>query len=536
MVDFDKAFKETPAAFSEGVSNHLKTLQEMEEKPVKRKSYTAVLIAALLIVALAATAFAVANRARLFDFFDSWREQEIPQTPTEFTQVLSGDAPLLSASFDDLIVTVTEAAGDGDWYYFNTTIELKPGVAGRINAPGSEPIGSIINTKDGQSVYFVRDYMMHEDRFCDSGDWKVNEDGSISSVNVIKLVEAADTARMSCYITYVKAEPGALPDETGTHTTLLPFEIPMPAPVETWKVAEPVSLEELGLTLDELYFKKAQDATYCFTYLRYEGGAAVDYKLPYGYYGLTLRVLREDGEILIPRLQCEWIQDTYFSGYNALELETLPERVILEVIDENSEKVYGKATITLTRGELALDELAKYREHPEMMLDLRDMYFPWSDIPFVTDYAYISTGEDSAPVYLDPRDPSTLVGTYYSGLELVPNITFNGWTSVYIDDWGNTKIKGYIRSEFLVRAPEEARPGIPVAVVNGLAGESVDVRIRPDEASAVQAMVVAQDRVLIIGEMNGWYHIAREEDDFTHVIGFVPTSALTPLEERVSMR
>ena len=545
MADFDKAFQETPSAFSQGVSNHLRALQEMEEKPVKRKSFSVVLIAALVIMTLAATALAVANRAGLLDFFSSWKEQDIPQTPTEFTQVLNGEAPLLREEFDDFIVTVTEAAGDGRTYYFNTTIELKPGVSGHLvglDRPGSDGIDAAINANDGLPVYFVRDYIYHGEAICDSGDRMQNADGSISSVSVIDLVEASDVARMGSYITYVKSESGVMPDETATHTTMIPFEIPILPPVDARKLTNTVSFEELGITLDELYFKKMEYATYCFTYLQYEGGAQVGYRLPYGRNGLTLRVLNEDGLILIPRLACGWASGTYFSGYNYSDysmrnMEDLPGRVVLEVIDENSETVYGSATVDLVSGELETDKLAAYNERPETMLDQRDMYFPWSDMSFDVEYAYLSTDDGGIPVYLDPRDPSTVVGNYYSGLKVAPNITFDGWSSIYYfgDDY-NTSIKGYVRSESVVAEADAATPGIPIAQLNEQTGESIDVHVRPSETSTVWARVDGQDRLLVIGEMDGWYQIAREEGGFMRVIGYVPAEALTLTEERVSMR
>ena len=548
MADFDKAFQETPSTFSQGVSNHLRALQKMEEKPMKRKSFSVVLIAALVIVALAATALAVANRAGLLDFFSSWKEQDIPQTPTEFTQVLNGEAPLLREEYDDFIVTVTEAAGDRRTYYFNTTIELKPGVPGHLvdidYAHGPDGIDAAIFAEDGLPVYFVRDYIYHGEAICDSGDRMRNEDGSISSVNVIDLIEAGEVARMGCYVTYVKSESGVLPDEAATHTVILPFEIPMPTPVDTRKLAEAVTFEALGITLDELYFKKIGDVIYCFTFLQYQGGAPVDYKLPYGpdRNGLSVRVINEDGEVLIYDLNCRWDSGTYFSGYNISGYTTeiidkLPDRVTLEVIDEKGGVFYQSATVDLTPGQIAQDDLSVYWERPEMMLDQRDMYFSWSDMSFVTEYAYLSTDQDSIPIYLDPRDPSTLVGNYYSGLKVQPNITFDGWSSVYYygDDY-NTSIKGYVRSEFVVTDADAMIPGIPIALLNEQAGESVDVRIRPTEASTVWAKLTGQDQVLVIGETDGWYQIAREEGGFMRVIGYVPAEALTLTEERVSMR
>ncbi len=61
MIEFDKAFKETPLTFSQGIDRHLEHLQQ-EDFAVKRKSLSVILVAALLLVLLTASAFAIANK------------------------------------------------------------------------------------------------------------------------------------------------------------------------------------------------------------------------------------------------------------------------------------------------------------------------------------------------------------------------------------------------------------------------------------------------------------------------------------------
>lgn len=542
MLDLDKGFRETPSAFSQGISDHLKTLREKEEPMVKRKSFTAVLIAALIIVALTATALAVAGRAGLLTFFTAWKEDGIPQTPTELTHELAGEKPLLQTEFDDLAVTVTEAAGTGRTYYFNTTIELKPGIPGRvidIDLITQDDVDDALSAKNGGPVYFVRSYMMHEEALADSGDWMANADGSVSSVSVIDIIEAADTAQMYCYVTYVKVEPGALPKETDAQTAFLPFQIPMKEPADTRRVQTPVSLGDIGISLDELYFKRMSDATTCFVYLRYEGGEAVDYKLPHGNQGLTLRVLSEDGtEILVPRLNCGWVSDTYFCEFTTLQTDALPSRVVLEAVDTVSGTVYASTVVELEDGRLDPTKLAHYRTNPGRMWDYRDMYFPWSNTDTI-ETAYLSTdGETGIPLYLDPRAPSTLVGTYYSGLKVQPNVTFDGWTSVYFGDGNAMGTQGYVKSEFVTVEPENVNPGLPVALVAGQESEHIDVRTSPDAVSTMRAMVTGQDQVIVIGEAGAgdWFQIAREEKGTFRVIGYVPRDALQLTDKRITMR
>lgn len=59
MMDFDKAFRETPDSFSRGISAHLRALQRKEEAIVKKKLSVGLIIAIMLMLA-AVTALAVA--------------------------------------------------------------------------------------------------------------------------------------------------------------------------------------------------------------------------------------------------------------------------------------------------------------------------------------------------------------------------------------------------------------------------------------------------------------------------------------------
>lgn len=539
-IDWDKAYGPQTEEFHRILVNAF----EREENHMKRKSLTAIFLTALLIIALAVTAFAVANRAGLLDFFETWDNNDITQTPTVITHSLSSGAPLLVATFDDLIVTVTEAVGEGEWYYFNTTIELKPGVPGRVLCIDM-PYEQYLDDDFEQPSYFVRSYMLHENAISSSGDWMANEDGSVSALSMLNIVEAADIAQMQCYITYVRSEPGELPVETESHTKYLPFTLPMAEPERASKLIEPVILENIGVQFDEILLKEVCGETYCFMYLQYNGGEAVNYKLPYGNHGLTIRVLDEDTrEVIVPRASMEWVHDNLFYGNNLVELKEWPDALRIEIVDESNEpneygiNMYGTALLELEDGRLDVDRVRKYRIMPNQKWDYRDMYFAWTDMSFVADLAYITTSsEEGVSVLADPTDPTSLIGHFYSGLRVSPNITFRDWTSIYFAGGMNTGIQGYIKTAALTTDADQTVEGLPVARIVGSLSGSVDVKMSPSKTSTTRTVLEIGEEIIIVGSMNSeWYQVAKTEDGWTKIIGYVPANVAELTGEHTSMK
>lgn len=502
----------------------------VQEEPIKSKSLSPALLIALLIVLFTVTAIAMAQRAGVLDFFASWKDQGIPQTPAAFDRETAEGEILLQFVYDDLVVKVTDVVRDGDDYYINTTIELQEDIPGHlvdIDAPDAkEEIDMALHAKDGLPVYYVRSYVLHGDSQSDSGDRIVNPDGSISALHVIRIMEASNVANMQCYVTYVKAEPGRKPVETSVHAKYIPFVLPLPEAIESRGSWHRTEIDSLGIWLDALYMKRTTQGVQCFSYIEYLGGEPVDFKLPFGRRGLTLRMTdAETGAIIVPRLNVEWIADAKFCGYNVVHLDRLPSTVTIDAIDENDGTLYGSINMEMEQSTFAGERLGGYVDNSNQMPDLRDMYFPWSDMRFVADTAYVMTGgQDSAPIYLDPTDDTTLVGHYYTGLAVSPNITYDGWTSVYFGDRDSTGTKGYIRSTYLVELPQESSH-------YGYAKAQTDVRIRPSKSSAIKTTLIPTERIILMGKMDGWYHIAREEEGIIRVIGYVPCDAIVQTTE-----
>jgi len=117
-----------------------------------------------------------------------------------------------------------------------------------------------------------------------------------------------------------------------------------------------------------------------------------------------------------------------------------------------------------------------------------------------------------------------------------PNITFGEWTSIYFGGWDEIYTQGYVKSEFLVREPEEAYPSIPTAHIAYPATESVDIHIRPTEVSTVKGSVAGQSEAFVIGTADGWFHIATEAGNGMRAIGFIPSDTVVLTEERAIMR
>lgn len=203
-------------------------LNRIEEKPRVRFRAATVVMAALLVMLLAVTAYAIVNRAGIHEFFTSWNQRNGYTAPETFIHSVGGEKPLLHENAGDLEVTVTEALGDGEDYFFITTVSLPEGKEGHLVNLASLENGltSAPTYSDGLPIYYIHTEVMYEDYGAMTFDWIENEDGSISFFSDNTIVPSDTDASMSCMVTYAKCEDGMLPLPDEFETVLLPFTLP----------------------------------------------------------------------------------------------------------------------------------------------------------------------------------------------------------------------------------------------------------------------------------------------------------------------
>lgn len=313
-----------PDAFKASLRLALRT--EAAATPVRFSRKRTVLLVALLLIALAAT-----HRAGLLAFVDKWSSQG-GNVPALTPLAAENDTPLLQALFDDLVVTVTEAAGDGSECYFATTIALRPGVKGRLvdrDTILNDGTDAPVVTPDGVPVYYVQHVMMAGESYANTTDSIVNEDGSLSIMNAATLLADADTAQMTCIVRYVKAASGAMPDAAGASQKALPFDLPLPPSGEVRSLAAPVALDALGMQIEGLSMRNTPEGYRCFVYFTYQGGAPVAYRLPSNTGdGVQFRLLDESGAVLAEQMGFDWRGGTRFVATRALSADALPDALV----------------------------------------------------------------------------------------------------------------------------------------------------------------------------------------------------------------
>lgn len=205
------------------------TLGILKDHPKVHSRIPTAARAAALVLILGTTAFAVANRAGLSDFFAKWNQKNGYELPAAFTDIVGTDKPLLAATAGDLDIVVVEAIGDGETYYFATTVSLKEGVQGHLINIASLENGfvSAPTFDDDLPVYYVGTEMVHDGKGSVTFDWITNDDGSISFFSDPSISQADNVASMECWLTYARVDDGMPPLQDQFETEKLPFSMPV---------------------------------------------------------------------------------------------------------------------------------------------------------------------------------------------------------------------------------------------------------------------------------------------------------------------
>lgn len=502
-----------------------RSLSQGEEPIVKRKRVSMVLVTALLVLLFAACALAIADRAGLVDFFALWEAETGYTVPERFAHLDQGEGALLVAELDDLEIVVTEVVGDGIDYYFNTTVALKPGVEGMlVPLYGNDfPEGEVPTSPDGSPIY----YITHEIRYNGSGaaraDMLTNEDGSLSFFSDPAVVAMTDTVEMTCAIDYVKGESGTIPNADNFRNGEFAFTMRTAEALDTRRLVSPgIMLENTGIQIDELYFRQLSDVTFCRLYFRFPGGEAVNYLQPSPHTGIAIRLTDEDGQALAD-LGFEYQRNTYFQGGARLDLEMLPDTVILTVHDVVADRVLDSITLSLSPGAFDEARLARYEEPTSLAAKLRHT-LPWDD--WTPDMQYATTdlpAGQTAALYLDPRDPSTLIGEYYSGVGMENNVHYMDWTQVYLGGYGFGRVYGYMRIGDIRYGEDLAgiESGVRLAEIVPANGEYVEVRMEPSLDTVITSRIEPGTEVRVLGVIGEWRHVAFQAADGMSRIGYV---------------
>ncbi len=106
--DWENAFGSVPAHFQDTVSRELTKIKE--ERPVKKMKRLTVVAIALLIVLIAAIAYAAVTQWNIQSFMSRWYGAEVTEEGQQTLQTLSG----YTAETEEVTVTIRQALCDGE--------------------------------------------------------------------------------------------------------------------------------------------------------------------------------------------------------------------------------------------------------------------------------------------------------------------------------------------------------------------------------------------------------------------------------------
>ena len=348
-IDWERANLNPTPGFDRAVVDALR----WEDKPVKQKSLVAVFMTALIILALAATAYAIANRAGLVDFLGNWMSDT-----SRFTHNPSEGNILLETSYGDLEISVDEAVGDGLTYVFSSAISLKEGAAGVLRPAYENPDvinGNVSVPQADGPIYYVDVSIEYNGVSSESTAHIENPDGSISFSSFPSVDPFDIDPNMVCQVVVYKGIPGEW-IEAGNATTYrdeFTLESPFVSKLLYLDNA-PVTLGKSGVSIEKLQWIDRETDMIVNIEYKFHGGSGVNYELPTenGINGIGFKLKHTDGSdvqmTLLPSSGTTWRGGIEYSTTYSIQAKEMPNDIILEVYSLNTGMVYGAGELHLT--------------------------------------------------------------------------------------------------------------------------------------------------------------------------------------------
>ncbi len=525
--DWPSAFGPTPDIFRALV---LQSCQEEETKMIKKR-FSPALVAALLILLFAVTAFALANRAGLMDFLGTEERKEHKAFQVSLEHDAGEGATLMQQTVGDLVVTVTEARGDGKMYFTVTTIALREGAKGRVM--GFNALWDVFDRlrEEGVEPAPVEEdttYVWASIASGDISDCIENEDGSLSFFSDAKVFTLEDTADMEAILEQYTIPAGEAP-RTGRPVTIdhIPFTMPTYRALETRKMAAPQAVEGTGVTMEQLYMKRTEHTTHVSFYFSYEGGEPVGY-LPLSYFGtpgVELLLRDENGGAIALGETMQggdpWKGGARFRLDYELSLEKLPNQVIVEVFDAVNRRALGQATITLESGKLDERAMTAYAERP-FPAQAED-YLGIAEEGVIT--LVKTDNPEGADVRTDPNDPASYVGKVQSGVMVTRVGILGDWTEVYIANRYDPF--GYVETKYLTDMnADQVEQTLRIYEVMPVSGDLAPLRRAAGDEAVIDGKLDKGEKVRVILIRDEWALVESAPGEPRAAYGYAPLDAL----------
>lgn len=522
------SFGKTPDHFTQ---NLLKALQQ-EEKTMKKKSFATLMIAALITLMIAATALAVARRAGLLEFF---QDEDDTRNPNQYEHQLGKDGVLLSETYGDLEITVTEGAGAQGHYVMVNTVALKEGAPGVLESPlrramevveGIDPV--LVQAEDGEPVYHIICSVVHETGSGEVEGALANEDGSFSFKSELnRIMETANTTQMYCVLAVVKQEAGQPAQDAQTEIVYFPFTVQVEEALDARSLESPVEIAKAAVTLDALYLKQAGSGTFANLYFQYDGGVATDYTSPDQLY---ISLLDEDGKSMLGEnnyFTGVWTGENRYAARIPLNIENLPDKVTVLLHDWDMNAL-GSAEVSLTKKK-SLPTIPEEYAPLYPPIDYRNVEVPNNGSLPNHAFTSVSQGEE-IPMLRVPGDDNSTICNLASGMQVEVYAEFNDWTLVGFGElfaYGS----GFVQKSQLVETQSEAQAGVLRAGIN----VQTEARYAPDAKSTITQRFGAGQAVLVLGEKADWCYVIADTGKAGGIMGYVPKETVTESGERLTV-
>jgi hypothetical protein len=365
--DWKSAFGPTPEAFKQNVSFTLKKVKE--DKPVKKIKTATVVAMAMIVLLLAAVAYAASTQWGVFSFFEYRYDK---QMPPEAKNALQTNVPQIGGEEADVAFKVREALYDGN--QLHVIIEARPKDAGKIFLLGFDQMpGDLVSNagplyegdtrtfaqaaaEEGKSLINIGMGIKANDKHVDgSADCLVEEDGTLVINLSGPLSVQGDTVPLVCVYSISKwtdERPVAGQTVSGQFT----FELTSDTNRTQKQFSRPAAIEKTGVTVDKILLTKTDAGVYAeLTFTILPDASEAEAATARG--GLWFEYLDDKGQRIELGTSSQGSidgatlpngkkSDTQFVQMESLDLIELPDSVTVRGFDCMEKTRFGQHTFT----------------------------------------------------------------------------------------------------------------------------------------------------------------------------------------------
>lgn len=359
------AFGPTPEAFTESISFALRKVKE--KQPVKKIKAATVLAISMIILLMAAVAYAAATQWGLFSFMEYRYDQKMPP---EAQGALQTNLPQTGGEEADVTIKVREALYDGQ--QMHVIVEVRPKEPDKVllMAFDAMPEDKISNggpvyandqrtyaqvaKQDGKQLVNVNLYIEQAEE--GSADSVLEEDGTLVAYLSSPLYMQGPSVPLTCgYVIQKYDQEKPLPPEQSIRGQI-GFDLAASTNKESNQFSGPIIMEKTGVTVDKIVLTKTDAGVYAELTFSIQSDAT-DAEKALAKDGLWFEYLDDKGEHIGLGTSSQGSKDgqtladgtkseTTFVQIESLDLLALPDSITVRGYDCWEKTRFGQHTFT----------------------------------------------------------------------------------------------------------------------------------------------------------------------------------------------